>query len=107
MIVGLNSEDGTAYARISFFSTLDFAILFGNVPVVASVAVITDIDPLAKFPPNDVLTQSAELALGFVTRPENPSAGLSDAIHSGRAQALFQELIRRTAISDEAGHAFQ
>jgi len=29
VIVGLNGEDGTAYARISFFSTLNFAILLG------------------------------------------------------------------------------
>jgi hypothetical protein len=33
VIVGLNSDDGTVYARISFFSTLNFAILLGTLPL--------------------------------------------------------------------------
>ena len=95
VIVGLNSEDGTAYARISLFSTLDFAILLGSVPVEASRAVIIDIDPLAESPPDDIATRSADAALGAVSRPDNLSASLAEAIYTGRAQARIHELMRR------------
>lgn len=97
VIVGLNSEDGSAYARISLFSTLDFAIFLGNVPVEASRAVITDIDPLAKSPPNDIVVRSANVATGATSRPDNLSASLAEAIHTGRAQAQIHELMGRIA----------
>lgn len=38
VIVGLNENDRTAYARISFFNTLHFAILLGTVPVEATLS---------------------------------------------------------------------
>jgi hypothetical protein len=71
VIVGLNKEDGTAYARLSLFSTLNFSVLFGTVPVKASQSVITDIDPLAKSPPNDVFSWNEGTAKGAVSKPEN------------------------------------
>ncbi len=64
VIVGLNKEDGAAYARLSFFSTLNFSVLFATVPVEASQSVITDIDPLAKSPPNDILSWPEGAAKG-------------------------------------------
>jgi hypothetical protein len=98
VIVGLNSEDGTVYARISFFSTLNFAILPGTVPLETSRAIITDIDPLAKSPPNDIVTWTEEAAVGAVCRPDTLSASLAEAIRTGRAEAQISELMRR--ISD-------
>jgi len=98
VIVGLNSEDGTVYARISFFSTLNFAILLGTVPLEASRTIITDIDPLAKSPPNDIVTWTEEAAMGAVCRPDTLSASLAEAIRTGRAEAQISELMRR--ISD-------
>jgi hypothetical protein len=95
VIVGLNKDDGTAFARISFFSTLNFAVLLGNVPVEASRAVITDIDPLAKSPPNDIITWGVDTAAGAISRPADLSAALAEAIHTGRAQAQISELMRR------------
>lgn len=95
VLVGCNSEDGTAYARVSFFSTLNFAVLFGKVPVQASRAAITDIDPLAKSRPDDIISWSADTALGAVSRPDNLSAGLADAIQTGRAEAQICDLTRR------------
>ena len=98
VIVGLNSEDGTVYARITFFSTLNFAILLGTVPLETSRAIITDIDPLAKSPPNDIVTWTEEAAAGAVCRPDTLSASLAEAIRTGRAEAQIGELMRR--ISD-------
>jgi hypothetical protein len=95
IIVGLNQSNGTAYARVSFFSTLNFAILFGNVSVDKNCAVISDIDPLAKSPPKDITVLTVDTALGAVTRPSVLSASLSHAIHSGGAQALVQKLMQQ------------
>ena len=98
VIVGLNKDDATAYARISFFSALHFAILLGTVPVEASRAVITDIDPLAKSPPNDIHNWAEDAAKGAVSKPAVLSASLAEAIGSGKAEAKIYELMRR--ISD-------
>jgi hypothetical protein len=95
VIVGLNGEDGTAYARISFFSTLNFAILLGTVPLVTSRTVITDIDPLAQSPPNDIVTLTEDAAVGAVRRPDVLSASLAEAIRSGQAESQVRELMRR------------
>ena len=70
VIVGLNGEDGTVYARISFFSTLNFAVLLGTVTPEASRAVITDIDPLAKSPPDDIVAWTEHAAVGAVSKPD-------------------------------------
>jgi hypothetical protein len=95
VIVGLNSEDGTVYARISFFSTLNFAILLGAVPLETSRAVVTDIDPLAKSPPNDIVAWTEHAAVGAVSKPDIVSASLAEAIRTGRAEAQIRELMRR------------
>jgi hypothetical protein len=97
VIVGLNAEDNIVYARISFFSTLNFAILFGSVPVESSRAVITDIDPLAKSPPNDIKTRTQDSAIGAVSKPDNLTASLAEAISTGRARAQIVELMSRIA----------
>jgi hypothetical protein len=98
VIVGLNKEDGTAYARLSLFSALNFAVLFGTVPVEASQSVITDIDPLAKSPPNDIFSWTEGAAKSAVSKPENLSASLADAISSGKAQARISDLMRRIVV---------
>jgi hypothetical protein len=95
IVVGLNMDDGTAYARISFFSTLHFAMLFGTVPVTASRSVITDINPLAKSPPKDIETWSEDAAKCPVAKPDALTAGLSEAIKSGKAEACLKDLVRR------------
>ncbi len=95
VIVGLNGDDGTVYARILLFSTLNFAILFGTVPFKASQSVITDIDPLAKSPPNDIVSIAQDVAKGVVSKPDNLSASLGEAIRSGKAQKLVNDLMRR------------
>jgi hypothetical protein len=95
VIVGLNKNDGTAYARISFFSTLNFAVLFGPVPFEASGSVITDIDPLAKSPPNDLFSWTEGAAKGVVSKSDDMSASLAEAISSGKTQERINDLMRR------------
>jgi len=95
VIVGLDAETNTAYARISLFSTLDFAIQLASLPVDASHAVITDIDPLAPHARDDIHIWSDASAVGAVTKPENLSASLAEAIDNGRGQAQIDELMRR------------
>ena len=95
IIVGVNAADGTAYARISFFSALHFAILLGALPIAASRAIITDIDPLAKAPPQDIHSWGEDVAIGAVSRPTVPTASLAEAISSGKAEAQLHGLMRR------------
>lgn len=105
VIVGLNSEDGTVYARVSFFSTLNFAILLATIPLETSRAIITDIDPLAKSPPNDIVTWTEEVAVGAVYKPAALSAGLAEAIGTGRAEAKISELMRRISVFERRSAA--
>lgn len=95
IVVGLNADEGAAYARVSLFSTLNFAVAMGRVPVEKSLAVITDIDPLAKSPPNDIVTWTEDTAIGSVYRPSNLTSSLGGAVRSGRAQAEVEGLIRQ------------
>lgn len=95
VVVGLNKEDGTAYARLSLFSALHFAILLGNLPVGESQVFITDIDPLAKSPPNDIHTWNECTAKGAVFKSENLNASLAEAITSGRAHSSMNAFLQR------------
>lgn len=95
VVVGLNKEDGTAYARLSLFSALHFAILLGKLPVGESQVFITDIDPLAKSPPNDIHTWSESTAKGAVFKPENLNASLAEAISSGQARSSMNAFLQR------------
>jgi hypothetical protein len=96
IVVGLNEKDRTAYARISLFSTLDFAVLFGSGPVGASSqCIIVDVDPLANAPPKDIVEQRDTSAKGAVVRPASLTASLSAAIHGGMAESRMRDLLRR------------
>ncbi len=95
VIVGQDQDRNSVFARISFFSTLNFSILFGSIPVKKSCVVITDIDPLAKAPPDDITCSRLDIALGTVVKSDNLSANLANAIQTGKAQALIQELLKR------------
>jgi hypothetical protein len=98
IIVGLNKDEGSVYARLSFFSTLNFAAILGKVAVKQSQSIITDIDPLAQSAPNDIFSWTEEEAKAPVSRPGDETASLARAIGSGQAQARINELAAR--ISD-------
>jgi hypothetical protein len=95
VIVGFDSVNGTAYARISLFSALNFAILLGNLTCGMSRAVIIDIDPLAMSPPKEIVKSKQDGAAGTVRRLDTATAGLAEAIRTGCAQTQIDELMRR------------
>jgi hypothetical protein len=95
IIVGINDADHTAYARVSLFSTLNFAIIFGTVPSQPSHSVMVDIDPLAKSPPKDIIECPFDFAKGVVVRPAVQTESLKNAIHEGKAASLVSDLMRR------------
>jgi len=54
ILIGLSAARQEAYACVSLFSTLDFAVHFGAVRVASSQTVIVDIDPQADRAPSDI-----------------------------------------------------
>lgn len=96
ILIGVDSADGLVYGRMSFFSTLHFAMIFGNVSgEIKSQTIITDIDPLATHRPQDIKVATFEKAVGRVRRSPNERQDLADAISSGRQQAAFHDLVGR------------
>jgi hypothetical protein len=69
----------------------------GSVPVEASQSVVTDIDPLAKSPPKNIISWTEGEAKSAVYKPVNLSASLAEAIGSGKAQECMNDLMRRIA----------
>ncbi|MFA6063724.1 MAG: hypothetical protein WC736_14135 [Gallionella sp.] len=94
--VGIDSSDGLIYGRISFFSTLHFAMIFGVTtdPVVTKTVTI-DIDPLAEHPPNDIKRTEHQKAIARVSRPASQTAELANAINSGTGEKIVSDLVRR------------
>jgi hypothetical protein len=95
VIVGLDSSRKVVYARISLFSTLNFSTVLGRYDGEASRSVITDIDPLAEHPPNDIAERRLDTAVATVTAPNHKTASLSEAIRTGKAGAAFVDLLKR------------
>lgn len=94
--VGIDSSDGLIYGRISFFSTLHFAMIFGNTTEsIITKTVTIDIDPLAEHPPNDIKKSEQPMAIARVSRPVSQSAELTHSAHSGDGEKQFSELMRR------------
>lgn len=94
--VGIDSSDGLIYGRISLFSTLHFAMIFGVTtdPVVTKTVTI-DIDPLAEHPPNDIKKTDHQKAIARVCRPASQTADLANAINSGTGERVVSDLVRR------------
>jgi len=99
--VGVDSSDGLIFGRISFFSTLHFSMIFGvTTDPVKTKAVTIDIDPLANHPPNDFLKREQYAAFARVSPPEAQTIGLENAIKSGKAEELLNELMIRLSEFD-------
>jgi hypothetical protein len=63
-------QDGVAFARVRFFSILELAVWFGEIPGVADTVVLHEIDPLAERPCDFVARLlDPELVRLPVTRP--------------------------------------
>ena len=93
IVIGLSASRQEAYARVSFFSTLNFSAILGSVKVEQDKTVIIDIDPLAKRPPHDIHETTSGAALAGVTRPASLTAGLANDIQQGGTEARFWTLL--------------
>lgn len=98
ILIGLSAARQEAYARVSLFSTLDFAIHFGAMRVASSQTVIVDIDPQADRAPGDISEIREQKALAAVDRPESLTSSLRDTIESGDGRMRFERLLQN--ISD-------
>lgn len=93
IVIALSASRQEAYARVSFFSTLNFAARLGSAKVDRDQTVIVDIDPLADRPPDDIHETKSERLLAPVARPASLTAGLADEIQQGRAEERFKLLL--------------
>jgi hypothetical protein len=64
-------------------------------PVAADCTKITDIDPLADNPPDDIAFWTENAAINVVAAPSNLTASLSEAIKSGKAEKKIGDLVGR------------
>ncbi len=91
--LAVSTRERRAYARVSLFSALTFAVDLGEVAVDADETIITHIDPLAEHPPNDLVVvrkHSLELKL---LKPDNLTTHLGEMIADGTAQKRFARLL--------------
>ncbi len=96
IIVGIDADRGVAYGRVSLFSTFDYAMIFYELSEgTTSRSVINDIDPIAEKMPDDLVQREEALAVATVERPEDPAESLANAIGSGKAAELQNQLMRR------------
>jgi hypothetical protein len=93
--LGVSASRSEAYARISLFSALNFAVRLGAVDTPSDRTVIVHINPQAECAPNDI-SEVRENALVFeVNRPPSLTANLGEMIGSGLAQESIQLLFNR------------
>jgi hypothetical protein len=95
IIVGQDAERAHIYARVSLFSTLNFAMTMGTTDGLLHQSTMVDIDPLAEHPPNDIVEHRFEHAVAPVVRPVSFTAALAEVVHDGRAQDIFSSLMRK------------
>lgn len=101
ILVGVDRE-GFAYARVSFFSSLHFAMVFGRVEGVPETSTVVEIDPLAPAAPADRRTERFAVAKKPVERPEDLNASFMENVRSGRAVKAIDALLKRIAARDIA-----
>jgi hypothetical protein len=96
IIVGADADIGVAYARVTLFSTLDFAMVLYDLPSsITSCSVVNYIDPLALKMPEDLMQRREACAVAPVVRPADPKASLAAAIKKGEAAKRNDLLMRR------------
>lgn len=98
VVVGVEPSSGRIYGRLSFFSTLHFAVDLGLVAEPGDrplEAVIVDIAPLAEHPPDDVHEFRMQADRWAPAVVANPTDGLAKSIQNGDGQAAVSGLIRK------------
>ncbi|MBC9179482.1 hypothetical protein [Pseudoroseomonas ludipueritiae] len=104
VIVGHSGVNGVAYARLSFFSTLNFVVFLGRSKTERCSSVLTDINPLERRPPRDIEVQRLNEAVGAVPFPDAPMPTLQELGGKGALLAQVQGLFRQIDdfVADEA-----
>ena len=102
IIVALDPVSKVAYARYSLFSALHFAVLFGRYAGDDASTVITDIDPLAEHPPNDILERREPLAMAVVSVPANRKKSLAGVFPTANPRRCSLDCCDRSAIETGA-----
>ncbi len=105
ILVGLDPASRVAFARVSLFSALHFAVLFGPYVGAEAQTVMTDIDPLAEHPPNDIVETRESTAVAVVSAPAKATKSLSSAIANGRSHAMLSGLMKSISNRDLARSA--
>ncbi len=100
IVLGLSAARQQAFARVSLFSTLDFAILFGEARIESDRAVIVDIDPLADHAPNDIHVEHRQICIADVYKPLSLTEELRDSIETGEGQRCFEQLLHNISVRD-------
>jgi hypothetical protein len=95
VLIGISAARQEAYARVSLFSTLDFAIHFGKVRCNSDRTVIAYIDPQADRPPGDICEIKRDGSLAPVNAPSSYTSSLYETIVSGDGQQRFARLWER------------
>lgn len=95
VVVGTDPEEGVAYGHVSLFSTWHFAMIFGPIGATKGRTVITDIDPLAQFPPNDWAVESFDECILPVSRPAVATQRLSESIRDRSAENAMNTLMEK------------
>lgn len=95
ILIGLSAERQEAYARVSLFSTLEFAAHFGEVRVASDETVIVDIDPQSEQHPFDISEIREQKSMADVDRPASLDESLRDTIDSGEGRKRFDRLLRK------------
>ncbi len=95
IVVGVDAAQGVAYGRVSLFSSLHFAMIFGPAVGLADQIRIFDIDPLALKAPVDLQETVPAQAWPAPTRPLDMASEMTREITSGRALERITGLFAR------------
>ncbi len=94
ILLGMDANTGDLYARVEFFSTFCLAVHLGVVEIERSATIITDIDPLALHPPDDIHVRTFERALAEVRPIPGPTENAHVAMRD-RLPGLIDKLNQR------------
>src|SRR4051812_40581253 len=93
--LAIDASGGDAYALVSLFSTVNFAVQLGHVKSQSDSTVVVHIDPHAERPPSDIQDIRRNSIIFNIQKPLNSTDNLNDMISTGRAQQDLQLLVAR------------
>jgi len=95
IVVGVDASSAVAFAQVSLFSALHFNVILGSVREESSRTRVTDIDPLAPYPPHDRVEWNAGALVDVPRHSPDPVTALRFALESGQVAAAINDLMAR------------